>query len=361
MKTLINTLNSASFIKIYFLFSLLTVISFYHYSFAQTEYEHGILWVTIDDKVKTDGDSRTDQVRINRIFDRYNVYSFKQALPFTKEESLLKIYEILFNGDDTGFLQDIVDSLSGLLSKPYQSRISVPLYNPADTFWVFHSNDWMWHLKKIQADSAWDITRGDNQIKIAIINFGFDPSHPDLSTQLLNNYDPYDSTFFDPISAWRPGHATTVAGFVAGQTTDNNTLQPPGAYYCSIGYKTKLVGYQAGFSTQLLTKGLHASEVMKADILNLSCHGGCRLDTTGYERTIVKRILDNGTTIVASAGNGFCLGCYFNGIKDTLWTLCDSVPSNFQHFSPNFPFSPIYDSRIIIVSGTEKMTAYHII
>jgi len=367
MKILTKLLRLIVTKKSIILLCLMAVTFSFKISFAQSEYEHGILWVTISDNLKPDGESRTDQNNVNRVFDRYGVYSFKQALPFAKRESLLKIYELRFTGNDTCLINDIRDSIPEMLIKPYRSRVGEVLYNPKDNMWrnpdsVIQRT--MWFLHKIKADSAWDITRGDDKIIIAIIDTWFDPTHPDLKTQMLYDHDPLTNVYFDPESAfqWIAWHGTTVAGFASAQTTDSNMTVPPLAHHCSIGYKTKIIGYQGGSSLILLSKALHASDVMHADIISLSMFGGCNPDPTGYEESIVKEILDNGTTIVSAAGNGFCTGCYFNGIQGKLWINCDSVPYDFVHFSPTFPFSPTYDSRIIVVSGTERndSLSYHV-
>ena len=74
-----------------------------------------------------------------------------------------------------------------------------------------------WHLPKIAAPQAWDISTGLATVDIAIVDSGVDPTHPDLSGKLipgynflLGNYDTHDVL----------GHGTAVAG-TAGAIANN--------------------------------------------------------------------------------------------------------------------------------------------
>ena len=74
-----------------------------------------------------------------------------------------------------------------------------------------------WHLPKISAPEAWNISRGSDDEAIAIIDSGVDPSHPDLSNKLLPGYN-----FLGGNTDTRDvlGHGTAVAG-AAAAVSDN--------------------------------------------------------------------------------------------------------------------------------------------
>ncbi|HEX9024116.1 MAG TPA: S8 family serine peptidase [Geobacteraceae bacterium] len=69
-----------------------------------------------------------------------------------------------------------------------------------------------WHLPKISAPTAWDISTGSNVIDIAIIDSGVDPTHPDLAGKLLPGYNFLggNTDTHDVL-----GHGTAVAGTAA--------------------------------------------------------------------------------------------------------------------------------------------------
>lgn len=69
-----------------------------------------------------------------------------------------------------------------------------------------------WHLPKISAPEAWEITTGSNDEPIAIIDSGVDPTHPDLTYKLIPGYN-----FLSENTDTRDvlGHGTAVAGVAA--------------------------------------------------------------------------------------------------------------------------------------------------
>jgi subtilisin family serine protease len=69
-----------------------------------------------------------------------------------------------------------------------------------------------WHLPKIQAPSAWDLTTGSSTTPIAIIDSGIDSTHPDLASRILSGW-----SFLTGTSNTTDvlGHGTAVAGTAA--------------------------------------------------------------------------------------------------------------------------------------------------
>ena len=62
-----------------------------------------------------------------------------------------------------------------------------PALTPDDTY---YSSEW--HLPKIQAPLAWDISTGSSNIVIAILDTGVDDSHPDLSGKFVAGWNFFD-------------------------------------------------------------------------------------------------------------------------------------------------------------------------
>jgi hypothetical protein len=182
-------------------------------------------------------------------------------------------------------------------------------------------------------------------LKIAIIDTDIDKDHPDLQSELLLDYEPYTNNSFscNPFH----GHGTTVASFATAETTEIGGS--PNGQLASVGFNTKFIFYHAwGIGPSVyLQKAHHASLVMGADVLTSSaggwrCHGG----PDPIEEAAVKEILDNGTVIVMAAGNG------------ETGTHCDNGSDGIH--DPWYPLHPIYDDRIIIVTGTDKNDKHNI-
>ena len=199
-------------------------------------------------------------------------------------------------------------------------------------------------MRKIEVDKAWDITKGDPNIKIAVIDLGFwtggyrpplnsdkdyvyccGVAHPDLRGK-INQRDPIDTNFYLSkycCDQWEI-HGTAVAGIAAGITDG-------GGGYSSVGFNSGLIAYHdRNNAYQVVKSALHASNIMGAKVINYSMTGFSPHQNFDYVKEAVKQILDNGTVIVRSAGN-------------------INTDSDYNRY----PFSIEVDDRIIIVGSTD--------
>jgi len=110
----------------------------------------------------------------------------------------------------------------------------------ANTPGVFPNDEYFarqWHLHNtgqsggtpgadIRAPEAWEITTGDPNIVVAVLDCGVDTSHPDLINNLVAGYDFYENDPFpDPIYASplpNDTHGTACAGLIGAQ--GNNSI-----------------------------------------------------------------------------------------------------------------------------------------
>ncbi len=74
-----------------------------------------------------------------------------------------------------------------------------------------------WHLSKIAAPDAWDVTTGNSGLIVAVLDTGVDSNHPDLAPHMIPGWNTYDN---NSNTADVYGHGTAVAGTIAA-TTDN--------------------------------------------------------------------------------------------------------------------------------------------
>jgi subtilisin family serine protease len=198
-----------------------------------------------------------------------------------------------------------------------------------------------------------DITIGNPQVRIGIVDQCIDVEHPDLASQTYPHFDPYNGYQFNSWNLFKFGykHGTTVASFAAARTAETGTNPDPNGLLASIGFNTKLIGY----FTNGMPRVLHASTVMGVDVINCSwmSKGSPPSPTMdSINRKIITEVINNGTVIVATAGNGFC-GTWYN--DDETWDNCNAVPPDFEYFSAPYPLHPKYDSTIIIVTSTDSL------
>ena len=333
---------------------LLLIVSIFLPFVSYTQSTHvrvdSLFWAMASNQeaYKAASEGFTNNENLNSLFTQYNVYKYEKAFPFARTQKLSHVYEIGCNCNIDSLIADIQrlfpNFYDGIKRLDYENIV---LYDPADYMWQLMidndtTNDWLWHLKKIKADFAWDITLGNPNVKTAILDTDFDITHPDLAGKISPNYDPYDNIPYT-CNVIHP-HGTAVASYVAGETTPTNGS--PNGQLASVGFNTMMIGYKA-WNWNYLQRAHHASIVMGANILTSSAGGWTNCpDQSGIDQLVVKEILDNKTTIIMPAGNGW------NGTHNG----SNQCPS---FFPPNtlgafFPLHPYYDERIIIISSTGK-------
>jgi serine protease len=181
-----------------------------------------------------------------------------------------------------------------------------------------------WHLDSLHCAQAWDLSRSDNSIVIAIIDNGTELNHPDLQANLWANpgeiagdgIDNDNNGYIDDVHGWdfsendadpSPSsnisnnewwHGTAVAG-AAGAVTDN------GIGIASPAFNPKIMIIKAAKDDDPGTiivgyKAIPYAADLGADIINCSFGGA---GASNAEQEIIEYAVDKGVIIVASAGN----------------------------------------------------------
>ncbi|MFN2106488.1 MAG: S8 family serine peptidase, partial [Candidatus Promineifilaceae bacterium] len=181
-----------------------------------------------------------------------------------------------------------------------------------------------WHYPLINLPEAWDTTKGDSDVIVAVVDTGVLFDHPDLSGRLTaTGYDfvsdpasALDGDGIDPdpsdAGAQNPGtsifHGSHVAGTIAAQT--NN-----GVGVAGVGWNTRIMPVRAlgkggiGANYDIAQAVLYAAGLenisktfpsQRADIINLSLSG--YIDSS-LEQDVYERVRAQGVIVVAAAGN----------------------------------------------------------
>jgi len=185
--------------------------------------------------------------------------------------------------------------------------------------------DFQWHYPLINLPAAWDISAGDPNVIVSVIDTGVLLNHPDLQGQLIAGYDfiddpnrsldgdGRDADPNDPGDLSQNGtkssfHGTHVAGTV-GAATNNGTGVAGVAWNVSI-MPIRVLGLGASGTSFEIQQGVlysarlpNASTTLppiRADIINLSLGGG---GGSPSEQAIYTQARNEGVIIIAAAGN----------------------------------------------------------
>lgn len=204
----------------------------------------------------------------------------------------------------------------------YAEKIPIdrPTYTPND-FGQNNVGD-IWHLYKIAAQKAWDFTKGDPNITVAVVDDEVDINHEDLKDNIWinpneipnNGIDDDGNGYIDDIHGWDVSdndnvpsfynniyldHGTSTAGLVSATTNNNIGVS-------SIGFNLKIIAIKGAPDNHTQNSipqaydGILYAASVNADIISCSWGGHFFSNTND---NIVKYAESKGCLVVASAGN----------------------------------------------------------
>jgi hypothetical protein len=170
--------------------------------------------------------------------------------------------------------------------------IGYAAFVPNDTYVISGSE---WHLAKIQAPQAWDMTTGAGAAIIGILDSGINAAHPDLAGRVLPGYN-FVSNNNNPADDF--GHGTAVAGTVVA--AGNNGLGVAGVAYGCVVLPVKVVDASGFASYSCLAQGIKYAVDHGARVLNISIAGDTASSTL---QNAIDYAWSNNVVVVAAAGN----------------------------------------------------------
>jgi subtilisin family serine protease len=217
-------------------------------------------------------------------------------------------------------------------------------YNPNDSLYNLYNGpqNWNWHLELIQAPLAWDITRGNPNVNVAVVDNAIWVDHPELSGKVVaqrdvvygtNNANPPGSG--DP-DAW--SHGTHVAGLI-GASSDNMIG------VSSIGFNVSIIAVKAANNTTPNSisggyTGIQWAANNGADVINMSW-GGSQFSQTN--QNLINSIYNMGIVLVAAAGNDNVSSPHYPSAYQNVISVAsidyNDAKSDFSNFSSSVDVS----------------------
>ena len=251
-----------------------------------------------------DLDKSTNFKNLEPLFNSYN--SFTQS---HRDHNLHKYYRLTFNAPESN-LSSLVSDLKSLAIVE-----NVEFNYKMEAFLVPNDNYYsdQWALNNtgqavsyngnlvgtpgcdVDAERAWNITTGNPNVVIAILDTGIDLDHPDLASELVAGYD-----FVNNDSNANDGnmHGTACASIAAG--TSNNGIGVAGVCWdCSL-MPVKVLSDQGYGDFADIVNGVVWASDNGANVISMSLGGG------GYQSGFDNAVTyahDNGTIVIAASGN----------------------------------------------------------
>lgn len=242
---------------------------------------------------------------------RKNDRLFKNNDNGRNPSSIKQIYKIEYEGDESPIA--VAEKLCKSENVEYAQPYWIPeiLESPNDP----RTNS-QYHLKITKAIEAQELTHGDTNIVIGIVDTGVDIYHEDLTGNIKYNYaDPINGIdddndgYIDNFRGWDLGcndnnpisttnhHGTYVAGIAAAAT--NNRIG-----VASVGYNTKFMPIK-------VTEDIEGSMIACYEGIVYAADHGCKIINCSWGSAlqnqlcddVIKYAISKGCIVVAAAGN----------------------------------------------------------
>jgi subtilisin family serine protease len=216
-----------------------------------------------------------------------------------------------------------------------------------------------WWLERIKAPKAWEITRGSDEVIVAVIDSGIDYNHPELAEamwvnpdEIPNGIDDDGNGFVDDIYGWDfvdddndslnspiDMHGTAVAGLIAAADDGIGiTGVAPGVKIMDV----RILDPSGRGSFDDLIKAIDYAVAMGADIINMSFGAPYDIpeDAKRWLKENLKPHLEavaDQVILVSAVGNEAAeVGwpARFDSVVAVAATIIDNTPAGYSNFGP---------------------------
>lgn len=289
--------------------------------FSQTfdrNYQDGRLYfkyrddISVNFNVRADNAVAIDEVPfVAALQSDYRIKSLERPFDINNDSKLKRT--LMVEIEDMTKIDDVLAELQKQPELEYVEKVPMAYidYIPNDSIYNMYNgpSNWSWHTDVIQADKAWDISKGSADIKVAIVDNAVWADHPDLAAKIVLQRDTYYNTNSsnppangDP-SDW--SHGTHCAGLSAAITDNEIGI-------ASVGFNVSIIAIKASNNTN--SNGIYGYPGIQyaanngANVINMSWGGSSYSQS---EQNIINSIHNMGIVLVAAAGNDDVSGPHY--------------------------------------------------
>jgi len=154
---------------------------------------------------------------------------------------------------------------------------------------------YQWNISDIQATTGWNLSKGTEDVIIAVLDTGVQLDHPDLSNRLLEGYNVNDSSTNSNDDF---GHGTHVAGII-GATVNNDEGVAGVSWYNKI-LPVKVLNNTGAGSTYSVAQGIIWATDHGAKVINMSLGNYASAD---FLHEAIQYAYNHDVVLVAASGN----------------------------------------------------------
>jgi PKD repeat protein len=262
---------------------------------------------------------------INAIAEEYKIRRLVHLHPEVTDEKLVRTYQIEF--DDYTKVEELIAEIKkyDFIEYAEKKEFHKLFYTPNDPQYTNQ-----WHLTKIQAGLAWDISQGSSSIIVAVTDNAIRTTHPDLQNKLVGGRDVVDNDNDpNPCGSNDGLHGSHVSGIVGAQTNNATGI-------ASIGFNVRIMPIKIGDCTGALTNaydGIIWAYQNSAHVINCSWGGG---GYSSYGQNVVNAAWNAGSIVVAAAGNDNVSTVFYpagyNNVISVASTTTNDAKSGFSNY-----------------------------
>ena len=260
--------------------------------------------------------------KLDRALSEFSISKLEQRHPLNPviakrmigDEELAKVFAVYYTGgiDPTEAARKILEENKDIIEWAEPDFVYEADFVPNDP-----NAASQYHLSRIAAYTAWDISQGDTSVVIGIVDSGSDLDHPDLAANIKYNYAEIPNDMIDNdgngyIDDWRGWDFAGPNYLSLSEDNDPNIVSS----YCEHG------SHVSGCASQVTNNGVHGAGIgFKCNLL-ISKHGADN-DNTG-----------SGYSYVYNTNAGLTY-CYQNGAKVMNCSFGGTAPSSYTQLVIN--------------------------